>query len=221
MIGVSGSSVVLGEFIVGEHLERKFKGLNIWVPIKDTGVDLLVTNSANSKAVSFQVKFSRDYLTTHIDAEFQDALRVCGWFTLNSDKITHSSAHFWVLVLIGSKKPSRDYVIITPADLLKQLQRIPIHRKEDGKFQVYIWVTEKDLCWDTRGLGKSELSEIAKGTFVNAEREFSSYLNIGKWCRICNASIAFKNARTSVGRIERFYARNLPLSISKPRRQPR
>jgi hypothetical protein len=30
-----------GEFIVGEHLERKFKGLNIWVPTKDTGVDLL------------------------------------------------------------------------------------------------------------------------------------------------------------------------------------
>ena len=37
-----------GEFIVGEHLERKFKGLNVWVPTKDTGVDLLVTNSKNS-----------------------------------------------------------------------------------------------------------------------------------------------------------------------------
>ena len=72
-----------GEFIVGEHLERKFKGLKIWVPTKDTGVDLLVTNSKNTKAISFQVKFSRDYLTTHIDAEFQDPIRVCGWFTLN------------------------------------------------------------------------------------------------------------------------------------------
>jgi hypothetical protein len=34
----------------------------------------------------------------------------------------------------------------------------------------------------------------------------------GKWCRICNASIAFKNASISVDQIERFYARNLPLS---------
>ena len=80
-------------------------------------------------------------------------------------------------MLIGSKKPLRDYVIIKPADLLKQLERIPIHRKEGGKFQVYIWVTEKNLCWDTRGLGKSELLQIAKGTFVSAERDFSGYLN--------------------------------------------
>jgi hypothetical protein len=166
-----------GEFIVGEHVERKFKGLNVWVPTKDSGVDLLVTNSTNSKAISFQVKFSRDYLTTHIDAEFQDPMRVCGWFTLNRDKINHSSAHFWVLVLIGSKKPSRDYVIIKPADLLKRLDRIPIHRKESDKLQVYIWVTEKHLCWDTRGLGKSEQLQIAKGTFVNADRDFSAYLN--------------------------------------------
>jgi hypothetical protein len=144
---------------------------------KDTGVDLLVTNSTHSKAVSFQVKFSRDYLTTHIDAEFQDSMRVCGWFTLNCDKLEYSSAHFWILVLVGSKKPSRDYVIIKPEDLLKQLERIPIHRKENGKFQVYIWVTEKNLCWDTRGLGKPEQLQIAEGTFVNAERDFSAYLN--------------------------------------------
>jgi hypothetical protein len=104
-------------------------------------------------------------------------MRVCGWFTLNPDKIEHSSAHFWILVLIGAKKQSRDYVIIKPADLLKLLKRIPIHRKEGGKFQAYIWVTEKNLCWDTRGLGKSELLEIAKGTVVNAERDFSAYLN--------------------------------------------
>jgi hypothetical protein len=64
-----------GEFIVGEHLERSFKDINIWVPTKDTGVDLLVTNSTNTKGISFQVKFSRDYLTTHLDAEFQKPLR--------------------------------------------------------------------------------------------------------------------------------------------------
>jgi hypothetical protein len=43
-----------------------------------------------------------------------------------------------------------------------------------------VWITpaEKNLYWeDTRGLGKSELLEIAKGTFVNADRDFSAYLN--------------------------------------------
>jgi hypothetical protein len=49
-------TVHAGEFIAGEYLERTYEGLNVWVPAKDTGVDLLVTNSTNSKGISFQVK---------------------------------------------------------------------------------------------------------------------------------------------------------------------
>ena len=163
-----------GEFIVGEHLERSFKGINIWVPTKDTGVDLLATNSTNTKGISFQVKFSRDYLTTHLDAEFQKPLRACGWFTLDREKIVQSSAQFWILLVIGSKARSRDYVIIRPTDFLKRLERI--HGAEK-KFQVYLWITEKDTCWETRGLTKSEQLEIAKDTFADKERDFTAYLN--------------------------------------------
>jgi hypothetical protein len=71
-----------GEFLLGAHLEAAFKGINIWVPAKDTGVDLLITDRGNKKTVSFQVKFSRDFLTTHMEAMFQNPLRVCGWFSL-------------------------------------------------------------------------------------------------------------------------------------------
>src|SRR5690349_6671319 len=112
-------TVHAGEFIVGEYLERTFKNLNVWVPAKDTGVDLLVTNHTNSKGVSFQVKFSRDFLTTDIGPEFQTPMRVCGWFTLTPTKIENSPAQFWVFVLIGSKAQFRDYVIVDPAELLR------------------------------------------------------------------------------------------------------
>ena len=93
-----------GEFLLGAHLEAAFKGINIWVPTKDTGVDLLMTDRGNKKAVSFQVKFSRDFLTTHMEAMFQNPLRVCGWFSLERRKIERSPANYWVFVLIGSKK---------------------------------------------------------------------------------------------------------------------
>ncbi len=34
------------------YLDKHFKGFKVWVPSKDTGVDLLVTDSRNRNAVS-------------------------------------------------------------------------------------------------------------------------------------------------------------------------
>jgi hypothetical protein len=36
--------------------------LNVWIPGKDTGVDLLVTDPKNRCAVSLQVKYGKDFL---------------------------------------------------------------------------------------------------------------------------------------------------------------
>jgi hypothetical protein len=170
-------TVHAGEFIVGEHLERTYEGLNVWVPAKDTGIDLLVTNSTNSKGVSFQVKFSRDYLTTDLDAEFQTPMRVCGWFKLNRSKMESSSAQFWVFVLIGSKARFRDYVIIEPAELLKRLKAVHPQDYARGIFQVYIWVTESRRCWETRDLTRGDQLKIAEGEFQNTDRDLTKYLN--------------------------------------------
>jgi len=49
-----------GEYLIGSYIEENFKNYNVWVPSKDTGIDLLVTNSKNNKAVSLQVKYSKD-----------------------------------------------------------------------------------------------------------------------------------------------------------------
>ncbi len=83
-----------GEFVVGDYIERKFRRVNLWVPSRDTGTDLLVTNLNNEKAISLQIKFSRDFLTTHMPSIFQKPLRACGWWSLNREKIAKSNADY-------------------------------------------------------------------------------------------------------------------------------
>ena len=72
-----------GELVAGDYIERTFRRVNVWVPAKDTGVDLLVSDAQNKKLVSLQVKFSRDFLATLMAAVFQKPLRACGWWSLN------------------------------------------------------------------------------------------------------------------------------------------
>ena len=54
-------TIYAGEFITGEHIERKFRKVNVWLASRDTGSDLLVTDAKNKTSVSLQVKFSRDF----------------------------------------------------------------------------------------------------------------------------------------------------------------
>jgi hypothetical protein len=45
-------TVHAGEYLVGSHIEAKYPKWNVWIPSKDTGVDLLVTNARGTKSVS-------------------------------------------------------------------------------------------------------------------------------------------------------------------------
>lgn len=167
-----------GEFLVGQHVERVFKSYRVWAPTKDTGVDLLVTNKTNSKAASLQVKFSRDYLITHGNksAGFQKSMRACGWFVLDRSKIEKSTADLWVMVLIGSKQRSQDFVIIRPSQLLRRLGQI--HGRQN-KYQTYLWVTDgkSPRCWEARGVAKNDQIKLSEGGFRNRARDFTAYLN--------------------------------------------
>lgn len=167
-------TVHAGEFVVGDFIERTFRRVNVWVPSKDTGVDLLVTDSRNVKAVSLQVKFSRDFLATHMPAIFQKPLRACGWFSLNRQKMAKSKADYWVFVLVGFERRSTDCVIIKPSELLVRLDSI--HGKVKT-IQIYLWVTEKNRCWETRDLKRQEQLAIAQGQYSKGVRDFSEYLN--------------------------------------------
>ena len=119
-------SVHAGEYLTGSHIEKKFRHVNLWVPAKDTGIDLLVSDRTNRHTVSLQVKFSKDFLVAHMQKqapEFQRKLRACGWWTLNSEKVRRSHADYWVFVLQGFANASVDYVVIPPQELSRRLQR--------------------------------------------------------------------------------------------------
>jgi predicted helicase len=84
-------TVHAGEFLVGQHIESSFKDKNVWVPTKDTGIDLLVTNSENAEAVALQVKFSRDFLPLmKLTPVAQKQLRSYTWFTLDQKHLARS-----------------------------------------------------------------------------------------------------------------------------------
>ena len=169
-------TVHAGEFLVGCEIEKLFKNVKVWIPAKDTGIDLLVSNDDNTKTVSLQVKFSRDYLVTNAkDPTILSELRAGGWWTPTRQKIKDSKAQYWVFVLVGFANRSTDFIIIKQDDLLKRFDAI--HGKSAKKFQSYLWVTRQGKCYETRGLNRSDQLLIAKKKFKNDARDFTNYLN--------------------------------------------
>jgi hypothetical protein len=168
-------TVHAGEFLVGEHIEQAFPSLNVWVPAKDTGVDLLVTDVGARNAVSLQVKLSRDYRPPEATEAFDRSLVAGGWLTLAHDKIEHSPAEWWVIVLVSPERRMKpQFIVISPSDLLRRL--VQIHGKSK-RYQVYPWITKTGLCLDGRGLGKPERARLADGQFELGPRDLSPFLN--------------------------------------------
>ena len=173
-----------GEYLVASHLEEKFKGLQIWLPSSDTGIDLLVTNpkfnAQNSvRAASLQVKFSKDFLGNkgggkNSASSINSKIKSGGWWTFKYEKIEKSQADLWVLVLYRFSHRDYDFVIIEPSNLLERYRKLG---NTSGTIQSYVWVTENCQCWETRGLGKTGQEAIATNVFKDPIRDFSQFLN--------------------------------------------
>jgi hypothetical protein len=171
-----------GEYLVGSYIESKFKNVNIWLPSKDTGIDLLLTNKNNTKSVSIQVKFSKDFLATNMDDIFQQkGLKSCGWWTLNKKKIETSNADYWIFVLQGFYTKDFSFIILKPIKLLELFNKL---ERDDNTIQTYFWVTTKKKCWETRGLSIQDKILVANHSYKNTNRDLSSYLN--NWKPILN-----------------------------------
>lgn len=167
-------TVHAGEYLVGSYIEKHFKKYNVWVPSKDKGVDLLVTDIKNTKVIGLQVKFSKDYVTTYMKPEYRDRFKAWGWWTLNRDKIKQSTADLWVFVMQSFEQKTIESVVIPPDILLQKLDNI--HRKTKS-IQSYLWVTNKNRCWETRGLKKADRISAANDFYSNKDRDFTPYLN--------------------------------------------
>lgn len=163
-----------GEYLVGSYIERKFKHVNVWLPSRDIGVDLLVTDGQTHRAVRLQVKFSKDYLVTDMGPAFQKQLRTCGWFPINRKKLQNSPADFWVFVLLGFARRTMDFLVVPRRELWRQLQAI---HGPQNIIQSYLWVTEQKRCWETRGLRRKDQLQVAEGTFKQKRRDFTTWLN--------------------------------------------
>lgn len=120
------------------------------------------------------MKFSKDFLVTHVKPEFQKSLRACGWWTINRDKLQTSPADFWVFVLLGFDRRSKDYVIIPPKELLRRLESIHGSQKT---IQSYLWVTTSENCWETRGLKSGDQLRLGEGRYRNPTRNLTKWLN--------------------------------------------
>ena len=171
-----------GEYLAGSYIERHFrKQLNVWIPSKDTGIDLLVSDRKNRRTASLQVKFGKDFLP-EMAAELHGPLRACSWFTINRDRLRASEADFWVFVPTGFKRRSPDFVIVPTAEFQRRLRRI--HGLRGRKMiQSYLWVTERNRCWEARDLrdGINDERRIAAGVYENPVRDFTKFLNEDGW----------------------------------------
>jgi hypothetical protein len=167
-------TVHAGEFLVGEYIEKNYRNLNVWVPSKDTGVDLLVTNKSNSKSVSIQVKLSRDYRSIQSVDEFVRNMSVGGWLSLDHNKISTSTADLWVFILVShEKRVDPKHLIIEPRQLLTQL--VATHGLSK-RYNFYPWVMKNGVALDGRGLSVSDKNGLLAGSFDLGARDYSSCL---------------------------------------------
>ncbi len=169
-------TVHAGEFLVGSEIERRIRHSAVWVPSKDTGIDLLVTSTRSQRPASLQVKYSRDYSMN------ERGFVAIGWWTLDREVIRDSKADFWVFVLLpfepkrSLQRTNIEYVILPPRELAKRLTRIHGRAK---RVDAYFCVTAKTKCWEVRGLKTSEKALIAVGQDdrIAKQRDFTPYLN--------------------------------------------
>lgn len=155
-----------GEYLVGDYLEKRFKDFRVWLPSKDTGLDLLVTDKEHRRAVSLQVKFSKDFM--------KDSFKAIGWWTLKSDKIARSVADLWIFALYTFDEKHIHNVIIPPQSLLETLQELHGRQK---LFQTYMCVSNKGRCWEARGLNKQDKGLVATDGYDNPDRELTQFLD--------------------------------------------
>jgi hypothetical protein len=164
-----------GEYLVGAYIERNYPKWNVWVPSKDTGVDLLVTDAINRKTVSLQVKFSKDFTPTHGSPLLQSRMLAGGWWSFDVTKIKKSKADLWVFVLPSFVEKKTSYIIVQPGELLRRFRAI--HGASIKRIDSYLRVTKTNRCWETRGLPVADQELIALDRFANADRDFTDYLD--------------------------------------------
>ena len=158
-----------GEFLVGDFLNRKLgHKYDVWVPTKDSGVDLLVTRKRRrGRAVGLQVKFSRGF---SIREDMARHMLAIGWYTLDPKKIRKSQADLWVFVILTLKHEVH-FIVMPTRELRKRVPR------GGGKiWHLYLSVFDHGLCYKTRDLRREEQLDLYLRGVADRRRDFSVWL---------------------------------------------
>jgi hypothetical protein len=158
-----------GEFLVGDYINRKLgHKYDVWVPTKDSGVDLLVTNKRRrGTPLGLQVKFSRGF---DIPEEMARHLIATSWFKLDPTKIRDSRADLWVFVIL-TLRHEKHFVVITTRELQK---RIP--RRRSKVWHLYLAVLNNRSCYEVRDLDREEKLDLFRRGVRDKNRDFSEGL---------------------------------------------
>jgi hypothetical protein len=157
-----------GEFLVGDYINRRFgHRYNVWVPTKDSGVDLLVTRKwGKGRAVGLQIKFSRSF---DIPKELTRHVLATSWYTLDPKKIRQSEADLWVFVFM-TLRHERYFVLIPTTELRK---RIP--RSCKAKWNLYLWAYSDGACYQVRDLNLEGRLNAKRRGVKDRSRDFSKW----------------------------------------------
>jgi len=173
------------EAVVAWELQKR--GLYVFFPAKDVGIDLLVVkNLTEKKPLSIQVKGSRFW-------EWPDEMGgYGGWFKLSRRKMDQDVRFidFYILVLFhtkpsktGYEKFERDFFII-PASELKE--RINHYYKGGDMLNMYLRVfryQKMKKIIDYRGITKKNRKELLDDPW----RNYSGYMN--KWEKLLESQV--------------------------------
>lgn len=164
-------TVHAGEFLVGDYISRKLKRqFDVWLPVRDTGVDLLVTPrgkpSHRKQPVRIQVKFSRGFGDRLKHPEFLAR----GWYTLQPAKIRKSEADFWVFVILALRQ--EPIFVVVP---LRELRR-RIPKLSPRIWHLYLTVYENKRCFNTRGMKRHELTCALTDGVADPRCDYANYL---------------------------------------------
>jgi len=168
-------TVNAGEYLAGNELERR--GFVVWIPSKDTGVDLLLSDRRLKRVVPIQVKISRDFSLEN-SLDLHERLYAAGFFSTRLSKIQKSPATYWMLGIVKQALKEIDWVIIPPKKLYLKLIRT--HGKQDKIQHFFVWVSEKRRCWEANGLSRADQRSIARDQFSHGQRDLTPYLNSWK-----------------------------------------
>jgi len=168
-------TVQAGEFLVGDYINRNFGNkVDVWIPAKDRGIDLLITPKNFSKGgVGIQVKSSRPYPFHIPDGKLLSG----GWYTIKVNDLKDGKTDFWIFVIMALKR--EPYFIIVPT---KELYR-RVHSIKKGKSAyLYLVVLQGNKCYDLRGLRQNEISSVVSNGIISSKRDYTKYLNV--WRKI-------------------------------------